>query len=109
MATRKQYTQEEQLQWLERWRTCGQSAAQFAKSHGLNVSTLYRWREVARTRGTASTRRAPAFAEVRVREASAQAGVGVVEVVLSNERRVRVVGTVELEQLRMVLEVLGAC
>jgi transposase-like protein len=109
MAARKQYTQEEQTRWLERWRTCGQSAARFAKSHGLNVSTLYRWREVARTRGSASSRSAPAFAEVRVRKTAEATDVGVLEVVLSNERRVRVVGTVEREQLRMVLEVLGEC
>lgn len=109
MATRKRYTEEEQTQWLERWRTCGQPAARFAASHGLNVSSLYRWRDAARGRSTAMARSAPAFTEVRVRDATRRAEVGVVEVVLSNDRRVRVVGPVEREQLRMVLEVLGAC
>jgi hypothetical protein len=109
MKARKQYTQEEQTLWLERWRTCGQSAERFAKTNGLNVSTLYRWREVARTRSTPSARSARAFTEVRVRKAAQPTDVGAVEVVLSNDRRIRVVGTVEREQLRMVLEVLGAC
>lgn len=109
MATRKRYTQEEQTLWLERWRTCGQSAARFAASHGLNVSSLYRWREAARSHSTARAHSTPTFTEVRVRKAARPTEVGVVEVVLPNERRVRVVGTVEREQLRMVLEVLGAC
>lgn len=110
MAKSKRYTQKEQNLWLERWRTCGQSTAQFAARHGLNVSSLYRWREAARNKQeSASARSAPAFTEIRVRKAQQPADAGVIEVLLSDGRCVRMAGAVEREQLRMVLEVLGAC
>lgn len=109
MTARRKYTWEEQVRWLERWRTCGQSTTQFAKRHGLNISTLYRWREEASAGNKASARSAPPFTEIRVRKAAPVVDAGVIEVVLSEDRRVRVVGKVEREQLRMVLEVLGAC
>lgn len=51
----------------------------------------------------------PAFAQVRVQSAKITDDVGVVEVVLPNECRVRVIGAVKREQLQAVLEVLGAC
>ena len=107
MATRKLYTQEERNSWLQRWRDSGQSGEQFSKVHGFNSSTLYRWRD--QVRAAKSVKAVPAFAQVRVQSAKITDDVGVVEVVLPNECRVRVIGAVKREQLQAVLEVLGAC
>jgi len=107
MAIRKLYTQEERNSWLQRWQDSGQSGEQFSKVHDLNPSTLYRWRD--QVRAAKSVQAAHAFAQVRVRSAKSTDVVGVVEVVLPNEYRVRVIGDVKREQLRAVLEVLGAC
>ena len=104
---RKLYTQEERNSWLQRWRDSGQSSEQFSKVHDLNPSTLYRWRD--QVRAAKKVKAAPAFAQVRVQSAKSTDDVGVVEVVLPNECRVRVIDSVEREQLRAVLEVLGAC
>jgi hypothetical protein len=104
--------------WLDevkRWRSSGQRAEAYARSHGLHPGTLAFWASRLRhefdgksTRRTSGER--PAFLPVRVssktnaRKCSLeQAGGGEFEVVLTNGRRVRFSGAYPMGALGQVL------
>jgi len=116
MANRQGYSKSEQEKWLAKWRASGLSAARFARQHGLNKSTLYRWVQLSGLEGPESrgvalqapTRRAP-FTEVRVRGAGTSDEASVVEGVFPSGRVVRVRGAVDVAQLRQVLQAVQAC
>ena len=56
-------TREERSAWVVRWEGSGQSAREFARAHGLGVSTLLRWRR-GRREVAAATPGLPALREV---------------------------------------------
>jgi len=91
---------------VAQWRASGLSGTAFAKQHGLKESTLYAWgRALAVPRPLT-----PDFMEVRVAQpatvrASAVA-VGVIEILTSNGRVVRVRGDVDREQRKPTTEYL---
>jgi transposase-like protein len=113
---------------VARWRRSGQSAAEFAKRHGLGPWVLYSWakelgsgpqgeqrehgrrrklRRVRRSAQRATAGRALDFLPVRLlRDGDAAAPVpaeGVVEIQLRGGDLVRVVGEVAAERVRAVL------
>jgi hypothetical protein len=94
--------------WVARWRSSGLSGRAFAKSHGLEVSALYRWASEGRATAAAEVA-APTFAEVRVRDsAAASSGADAIEIVIG-ECVVRVRPGVDLELLELVLTAVSAC
>lgn len=96
----------------------GASASEIARSAGLHVSQLFRWRKQLCDRVPAP---GPMLLPVEVVVAEPRPGVetsdgparrrrrrvGVIEIALSGGRRVRVDRDVDIEALRRVLEVLG--
>ena len=110
---------EEWLQEVNRWRSSGQSADVYARTHDLHPGTLAFW--ASRLRHGADSRparkstngaSASAFLPVRVSSKSAlreisteMSVVGGLEVVLTNGRRVRVAGPFRAESLAQLLAV----
>ncbi len=43
MARTKRHTPDERKIWAERWRASGLNGREFAKKHGLEVESVYRW------------------------------------------------------------------
>ena len=95
----------------------GASVSQVAHSAGLHVSQLFRWRKELCDRVPPT---APALIPVEVipldssqapraphRPARTPRGAGVIEIALSGGRRVRVDRDVDVEALRLVLDVLS--
>ena len=95
----------------------GASASEVARSAGLHVSQLFRWRKQLCDRAPPSL---PALLPVEIisSEATPSPGTsgstarkrrraGVIEITLSGGRRVRVDRDVDVEALRRVLDVLG--
>jgi len=98
---------------VEQWRNSGLGSAQYAAQHGLKRGTLLWWSRqvetVADERPQAQGAAARvSFVPVRMRQTSPEAkapahATGSVEVILSNGRRVRVVGEVDKADLARVL------
>jgi transposase-like protein len=78
----------------------GESAAEFAKRHGLDVQRLHFWRRRLGTVRRSSKGRAPTFVEVLPRSA------GRVEVVLRNGRTLRATESIDTANLRRLVEAL---
>lgn len=108
MAATKRHGPDERKKWAARWHASGLSGPEFAKRHGLQVESVYRWGREFPDTGRAGRSRGEArgFTEVRVREGRMRPTAGVIEVVLANGRVVRVGGAVDARQLRAVIEAL---
>lgn len=101
MTATKRHGPKERKKWAARWRASGLSGRAFADKHGLQVESIYRWgREFPDDEPQRE-----AFAEVIVKSESRPSSPAV-EVVLANGRTVRVVGDVDANQLRAVVEAL---
>jgi len=99
MAKTKRYGPDERKKWATRWRASGLSGRAFARKHGLQVESVYRWgREFPEV---------DAFTEVVVAPGRGPS-LAALEVVLANGRVVRVRGEVDGNQLRAVVEALEA-
>ncbi|RUW48541.1 hypothetical protein EOA32_25435 [Mesorhizobium sp. M1A.F.Ca.ET.072.01.1.1] len=101
----------------------GVSASEIARSAGIHVSQLFRWRKDLCERVDASASQlvpveivpatAPPAVETPASSASPgrrrrKSGIGIIEIELGGERRVRVDRDVDGEALRRVLDALGS-
>ena len=94
-------------QWAERvrrWRASGQSAAAFAALEGVKPSTLQWWSSQLKMAS-----RFPGFIEVVQPVALSSSADGLVEVIISDELRIRVSGHFDPVVLRRVVAALGGC
>ena len=89
---------------IEAWQESGQSIAQYARSRNIQPERLARWERKLRRPGTQSM----SFHPVRVTRAAHRDAESAarIEVVLGNERRIRVPHGFVPEDLRAVLAVL---
>lgn len=96
---------------MEEWEASGLSGLKFAERHGLTVRTLYGWRQRLEDEAEVALVEQPpeAFTEVRVREAEAGTSPGSIEIVARGGRLIRVVGPVDVEQLRATIEAVEGC
>ena len=105
-ASRREFWQEV----LSRQRGSGLSIRRFCDQEGLATATFYLWK---RRLGQGTGRRDEARASVRfapmqvVPEATPVATPGGIEILLPHDRRVRLTGTVDRQQLADVLAVLN--
>jgi hypothetical protein len=91
-------------QVLERQRRSGLSVHRFCQQEALATATFYAWQ---RRLGRGTKAASVGFAPVRVESEGAPAGpTGVIEIVLPHDRRVRLSGKVDRQQLADVLAVL---
>lgn len=106
-------SKDEWKSWVSRWRASGLSGTRFARQHGISDSALYRWAHVfeEEEEDEAQPERDVEFKPVRVRDTSASttSTMGVMEIVTPSGWMVRVVGDIEADRLRAVLEVVGSC
>ena len=92
--------------------TGGLPVRAYCRAQGLSENRFYWWRRELQRRdqGKSAVAGVPAFVPVRVKADSTEipvaAAAGVVEIVLPGERRLRVTGRVDRQQLADVLEVL---
>ena len=95
---------------LARQRASGLSIHRFCLKEGLATATFFGWqRRLRQVVGGGQTRDTTVnFAPVRiVPEAGIAAGAGVIEIWLPPDRRLRLTGMVDRQQLAMVLAALG--
>jgi hypothetical protein len=109
MATKhyNRRSRDEWKSWVARWRASGLGGTKFAEQHGLSDSALYRWGHIFEDEARADV----VFKPVRVRGSSMSAAseAGVIEIEARSGWVVRVVGGVDVQRLRAVLEVVGSC
>ena len=103
----KHRPRDEWKSWVDKWRVSRLDRAAFARKHGLSYSSLFRWSQFFGEKADVAV----GFTEVHVREASSGAPLedGVIEIVGRSGWVVRVTGSVDVERLREVLEVVGSC
>jgi hypothetical protein len=92
-------------QWADRvrrWRASGQSAAAFAALEGVKPTTLQWWSSQLKMAALV-----PGFIEVVQPVALPSPTDGLVEVILSNDVRIRVSGQFDLAVLRRAVAALG--
>jgi hypothetical protein len=106
-GTQERRSRDEWSGWVARWKASSLSGTKFAERHGLSEGSLYRWARVLEAEGRVAE--VVGFKEVRVREPSSPPKTGVIEIVARTGRVVRVVGEVDVEQFRAVLEVVDPC
>jgi transposase-like protein len=98
---RRRHTAEQRRELVEGFRQREESAAEFARRHGLATSTLHRWvRTEGRPRG--SRRRRPAFQEIRLPVEGVSGWAG--EVCLPDGTRVRWNGVTGLAGTERLVE-----
>ena len=94
-------------QALARQRKSGLSIRRFCEQEALATATFYLWKRRL-GQGTAGTLAPVGFAPVQVEPESAPAtAAGSMEILLPHDRRVRLTGTVDRQQLADVLAVLA--
>ena len=89
---------------LSRHAESGQSVRAWCRKHGVTEAAFYWWRKELARRDAEG--RAASFVPVHVIEATARDGDSLIEIVLTDGRRVRVTGSVNGQALVDVLEVL---
>ncbi len=94
---------------MEKWQQSGLPGTEFARRHALGQGSLYRWTRFVEAQPETSSGLHMGFAEVRVRATEVPTSGGSIELVARSARVVRIVGQVDAEQLRTVLEVLDPC
>jgi transposase-like protein len=107
---RKRRSDAERTNIVERWQQSGLTARDFAAQEGLNVSSLYLWRQQLRAAqqpaGDAELR-TPAFSELRL--AAEKPPSSQVEIVARNGRVVRVRADISVRSLQHVLAAVEQC
>jgi hypothetical protein len=100
-------SRDEWKSWVAKWRASGLGGTKFAEQHGLSDSALYRWGHIFEDEARAEVE----FKPVRVRDSSTSAAseTDVLEIVARSGWVVRVIGGVDVQRLRAVLEVVGSC
>ena len=129
--TDRRRSREERIGWVEKWKASGLSGTQFAKRHGLSIRSLYGWRQRLEAEASASET-TQAFVPVRIRKTEPErvrgcrsgsnkpspdnagtsgtsGSLGTIEVVACGGRTIRVVGQVDIDQLRAVIEAVERC
>ena len=100
---KKRHNPDQRKQWAAQWHASGLSGREFAKQHGLPVESICRWgREFPEAK---AVERRETFTEIRL-NGSTEETPSAIEVVLSNGRRIRVLGDVAATRLRAVVEAL---
>lgn len=98
-------SRDEWKSWVARWRASGLGGTKFAEQHGLSDSALYRWSHIFEDEAGSEVE----FKPVRVRGTSAASETGAIEIEARSGWVVRVIGEVDEQRLRAVLEVVGSC
>jgi len=109
MATKRynRRSRDEWKSWVARWRASGLGGTKFAEQHGISDSALYRWAHIFEDE--AQPEHEVEFKPVHVRGTSTPSTLSAVEIVARSGWVVRVVGDVDADRLRAVLEVVGSC
>lgn len=105
---RRRHNAAERREWAAKYRASGLSGAAFAREHGLEVESVYRWgREFAEAQATSANR--AGFEEVRVRAEVGTPTGGEVELCLGNGRSLRVGPASDLELVASLVRMLESC
>lgn len=108
---RKRRSDSERTDIVERWQQSGLVAREFAAQQGLNVSSLYLWRQQLRAAqqqpALDAEGRKPAFSELRLATEKPQSID--VEIVARNGLVVRVRADISVRALRQVLAAVEQC
>ncbi len=101
---RRRWSLQDKLQIVEETMQPGVTVTEVARRHGLAPSVVFTWRRLAREGRLGDT--GPAFMPVEITPvASPPRRTGLIEIVLSHGRRIRVDRDVDAEALRRVLQV----
>jgi len=104
---RRRHNKSERREWVKKLRASGLSGAEFARKHGLEAESVYRWsREFADERPQVDQ---PKFEEVRLRTQEAQLSAGEVELSLGKGRRLRVGPATDLGLVVSLVRALESC
>ena len=109
---RRRWSLQDKLRIVEETLQPGVTVSEVARRHGLAPSVVFTWRRLARE-GRLGETAGPVFMPVEITPVPAQAApmasparrTGVIEIVLSRGRRIRVDREVDAEALRRVLQV----
>lgn len=93
---------------MEKWEASGLPGTKFAERHGLAVRSLYGWRQRLESEAEV-TEAGEAFTEVHVRGVEPSSSRGAIELVTRGGRVIRILGRVDAEQLRAVVEAVEGC
>jgi transposase len=99
---RDEHKERQWRRWIEVWRASGLSVRAFCDRHGLSEPSFYGWRRVLTQRAADRL----TFLPVHVAEDDRPAAGGVLELVLSRGRTVRVGPGFDAATLRALLRVL---
>ena len=111
---RRRWSLQDKLRIVEETLQPGVTVSEVARRHGLAPSVVFTWRRLARE-GRLGETAGPVFMPVEITPVPAQAApvasparrTGLIEIVLSRGRRIRVDREVDAEALRRVLDALG--
>ena len=109
---RRRWSLQDKLRIVEETLQPGVTVSEVARRHGLAPSVVFTWRRLARE-GRLGETAGPVFMPVEITAVPAQAApvasparrTGLIEIVLSRGRRIRVDREVDAEALRRVLQV----
>jgi transposase len=109
---RRRWSLQDKLRIVEETLQPGVTVSEVARRHGLAPSVVFTWRRLARE-GRLGETAGPVFMPVEITPVPAQAApvasparrTGLIEIVLSRGRRIRVDREVDAEALRRVLQV----
>ena len=109
---RRRWSLQDKLRIVEETLQPGVTVSEVARRHGLAPSVVFTWRRLARE-GRLGETAGPVFLPVEITPVPAQAApvtsparrTGLIEIVLSRGRRIRVDREVDAEALRRVLQV----
>ena len=109
---RRRWSLQDKLRIVEETLQPGVTVSEVARRHGLAPSVVFTWRRLARE-GRLCETAGPVFMPVEITPVPAQAApvasparrTGLIEIVLSRGRRIRVDREVDAEALRRVLQV----
>jgi hypothetical protein len=100
-------SKDEWKSWVAKWKASGLGGTRFAEQHDISDSALYRWAHIFEDE--AQPERKVEFKPVRVRGTSTSTKTSAMEIVTPSGWVVRVVGDIEADRLRAVLEVVRSC
>lgn len=104
---RRRHNKSERRDWAKKLRASGLSGAEFARKHGLEVESVYRWSKEFANEGPQAD--LPKFEEVRLRTQETQLSDGEVELSLGKGRVLRVGPATDLELVVSLVRALEAC
>lgn len=96
---------------MEKWEASDLAGTKFAERHGLALRSLYWWRQRLESEAevVCVEKTQQAFTEVRVREVEPSRSSTAIEIISRSGRVIRVMGQVDADQLRTVIEVVEGC